>query len=182
MPEPVVRDTTAALERVLASLSYLLTRSQAHDRQAALAGVGLSRPDAHLLLALESGAGACRVGDLADRLLVEASHVTRQVARLQARGLVERSADPLDRRARRVVITPQGTEVLARLHHANRALLEQVLHGIDDPDLATTARVLSRIVERYARRLRTQEEPRPPSAPEHGPADVRADSRRGFGA
>ncbi|GAA1910210.1 MarR family winged helix-turn-helix transcriptional regulator [Streptantibioticus ferralitis] len=150
-------DATAALERVLLSLSYLLTRPQAHDRSVTKADVQIGRSDVHLLMALENDGGSCRVGDLAARLLVEPSHVTRQVAQLQLQGLVERTPDQTDRRARNITITPMGTSVLSRLRRSNRDSLHQALHDIDERDIDATVRVLRRLIERYVRQVRSGE-------------------------
>jgi DNA-binding MarR family transcriptional regulator len=150
------QDATAALEKQLASLSYLLTRSQAHDLQASRAGVTAARSDIYLLMALDLSGGVSRVGDLAVRLMVEPSHVTRQIARLESQQLVERAPDPVDRRARRVAITDEGKTVLGRFREANQASLREALQGIDATDVAATVTVLHRLVERYARQVRTQ--------------------------
>ncbi|MDX3855193.1 MarR family winged helix-turn-helix transcriptional regulator [Streptomyces sp. AK02-01A] len=149
-------DPTAALEKTLASLSYLLTRSQAHDWQVSQAGVTARRSDVYLLLALDMSDGVSRVGDLATLLMVEPSHVTRQIDRLQSQQLVERTPDPLDGRARRVAITADGAALLARLRGANRAGLRGALHGVAEADIATTVAVLQRLVDRYARQMRTR--------------------------
>ncbi|AXG82118.1 MarR family winged helix-turn-helix transcriptional regulator [Streptomyces paludis] len=143
----------AKLEMTLASLAYLLTRARAHDERISRAGVSARRSDVHLLLALDAHDGVGRVGDLADRLMVEPSHVTRQIARLQSQGLVERTADPLDGRARRVAITEAGTALLTRLRHANRAAIQRALTGFDEADIATAAAVLQRLMDGYARQV-----------------------------
>ncbi|MBY8883298.1 MarR family transcriptional regulator [Streptomyces sp. PTM05] len=153
MPDPA-DDATAALQQVLTAMSYLLTRPSAHDWLQAKAEVRVGRADVHLLLALAANGGICRVGDLAERLLVEPSHVTRQVAQLQEQGLVERSPDPVDRRARNISITPEGTSVLVRLRKAHQEKLCHALHDIDAADIDATVRVLGRLVERYALAVR----------------------------
>lgn len=158
------QDPITALHRVLATLSYLLTRSQAHERQTALAGVKAQRSDLWLLMALDGGGGASRVGDLAALLLVEPSHVTRQIGQLESQGLVERTPDSTDRRARRVAITPEGKAVLERLQEAGRTGLHQALAGFDDEAIGTTVEVLDRLVA-YARQ-RAAEEPKLPDRPE----------------
>ncbi|MCQ4040624.1 MarR family winged helix-turn-helix transcriptional regulator [Streptantibioticus rubrisoli] len=154
---PDADDATAALERVLLSLSYLLTRPQTHDHSVTRADVRIGRSDVHLLMALDNDGGSCRVGDLAARLLVEPSHVTRQVAQLQLQGLVERTPDTTDRRARNITITPMGTSVLVRLRRSNREALREALHDIDERDIDATVLVLRRLVERYVRRVRAGE-------------------------
>ncbi len=151
---PDADDATAALEPVLLTLSYLLTRPQAHDRSVSRADVEIGRSDVHLLMALENHGGTCRVGDLAAKLLVEPSHVTRQAAQLQLQGLVERTPDSTDRRARNITITPKGASVLVRLRRSNRESLREALHDIDERDIDATVRVLRRLIERYVRQVR----------------------------
>lgn len=143
------------LEGVLATLAYLLTRSQEHERRTARAGITAARSDVYLLRALAEGAGSSRVSDLADRLMVKSSHVTRQIDRLQGQRLVERSQDALDRRARQVAITPDGRDLLDRLKLANIAGLADALDGVPEQDVAATVSVLRHLIERYVHRVRT---------------------------
>ncbi|MFG3223844.1 MarR family winged helix-turn-helix transcriptional regulator [Kitasatospora sp. NPDC048194] len=149
------RTTASDLEAVLASLAYLLTRSQEHERRTARAGITAARSDVYLLRALAEAEGASRVSDLADRLMVKPSHVTRQIDRLQGQQLVERSPDALDRRARQVAITADGRQLLDRLKQANIAGLTSALDGVPEPDVVATVSVLRHLVDRYVHRVRT---------------------------
>ncbi|MEV7027586.1 MarR family transcriptional regulator, partial [Kitasatospora sp. NPDC093558] len=150
------RTTASELEAVLASLAYLLTRSQQHERQMARAGITAARSDIYLLRALgEAAGGASRVTDLADRLMVKSSHVTRQIDRLQEQRLVARTQDATDRRARQVELTPEGRAVLDRLKQANITGLAGALDGVPDPDVVATVGVLRHLVDRYVQRVRT---------------------------
>jgi DNA-binding MarR family transcriptional regulator len=149
MPDPArAQDPTVALQKVLATLSYLVTRSQSHERQAALAGVKAGRSDLYLLMGLDSNGGISRVGDLAALLMVEPSHVTRQIGQLADQDLVERTPDPQDRRARLVAITPRGRAVLERLQAAGQAMFHEALHDFDDADITAAVNVLNRLVDR----------------------------------
>ncbi|MFJ9775866.1 MarR family winged helix-turn-helix transcriptional regulator [Kitasatospora sp. NPDC101157] len=147
-------DATADLEAVLASLAYLLTRSQEHERRTARAGITAARSDVYLLRALAEAEGPSRVGDLAARLMVKPSHVTRQIDRLEGQCLVERTPDALDRRARRVVLTADGRAMLERLKQANIIGLTSALEGVPEPDVAATVSVLCHLIERYVQRVR----------------------------
>ncbi|MFJ2864226.1 MarR family winged helix-turn-helix transcriptional regulator [Kitasatospora sp. NPDC087314] len=148
------RTATSELEAVLASLAYLLTRSQEHERQTARAGITAARSDVYLLRALAEAEEASRVGDLAARLMVKPSHVTRQIDRLQGQQLVERTPDTLDRRARQVALTAEGRAMLNRLKQANITGLTNALDGIPEPDVAATVSVLRHLVDRYVRQVR----------------------------
>ncbi|MEV8326012.1 MarR family transcriptional regulator [Kitasatospora sp. NPDC056731] len=155
MPDATDNPTaTSELEEVLASLAYLLTRSQEHERQTARAGITAARSDVYLLRALAEAEEVSRVGDLAARLMVKPSHVTRQIDRLQTQQLVERTPDALDRRARQVALTAEGRAMLNRLKQANIAGLANALDGIPAPDVAATVSVLRHLVDRYVRQVR----------------------------
>ncbi|MEW1655914.1 MULTISPECIES: MarR family transcriptional regulator [unclassified Streptomyces] len=157
MPDPApTQDSTAALQKVLATLSYLLTRSRAHERFAREAGISAGRSGLYLLMALEDSGGASRVGDLAEQLLVEAPHVTRQISQLEAENLVERTTDEQDRRARRVAMTPHGKAVLESFQAARLAGLRQALGDFGDADLDTTKAVLDQLVA-YVREKHAEE-------------------------
>ncbi|MFD8749588.1 MarR family winged helix-turn-helix transcriptional regulator [Kitasatospora sp. NPDC059577] len=151
------RTTASELEAVLATLAYLLTRSQHHERQMTRAGITAARSDVYLLRALAEAEGSSRVGDLADRLMVKPSHVTRQIDRLQGQELVERTQDATDRRARQVELTTEGRAVLDRLKQANIIGLASALDGVPAPDVAATVNVLRHLIHRYVQRVRTME-------------------------
>jgi len=73
------------------------------------------------------------MGELADRLFCDASNVTGIVDRLEGRGLVERQADPDDRRVRRLVLTEAGRE-LWQAHHDRVFESVPCVAGLDDDD------------------------------------------------
>src|SRR5918998_6193828 len=83
---------------------FVYAYDAAYDRAAR--AVGLSAAQACLLDALTGGGRS--MGELAAALLCDASNVTQLVTRLEAGGLVTRSADPDDRRGKRGAITPGG--------------------------------------------------------------------------
>src|SRR5262249_57213749 len=74
----------------------------------------LSEPQCHVLRLMEPGAGV-PMRRVVERLGCDASNVTGIVDRLEARGLVERTACPHDRRIRMVRLTPRGAEIRARI-------------------------------------------------------------------
>ena len=53
--------------------------------------------------------------DVAAGMGYDASHITALVDQLEQRHLVERRADPVDRRVKRIVITEGGLELRARM-------------------------------------------------------------------
>ncbi len=134
------------IERALARISHLLTRAKQHDRTVVESGVAVDRAGTPLLRALEA-AGPMRLGELADRLSVEAPHVTRQVQRLERTGYVERVPDPDDRRAQRVRLTAQGADAVACIRAAGLRRMAEALAAWSDEDRHTLAVLCHRMVD-----------------------------------
>jgi DNA-binding MarR family transcriptional regulator len=78
------------------------------------AGVQLDRTAVVILRQL-SPSGAMRIGELANALRVDASHITRQVQKLMRTGYVERIPDPSDNRAQIVALTSSGRTAAAQV-------------------------------------------------------------------
>jgi DNA-binding MarR family transcriptional regulator len=68
---------------------------------------------------------------LAQHLGVDRTVMTYLLDDLEAAGLIERRLDPADRRARRIVVTDLGTELLATLDHRLREAETQLLAPLD---------------------------------------------------
>lgn len=75
----------------------------------------LTLNDVRLLDMLNSSStGSARMGDLAEALMSLPSRVTRQIRRLEAQGLVTRTASREDRRGVLATITDDGREVVGK--------------------------------------------------------------------
>ena len=99
----------------------------------------LSVTEYDVLYTLSKAGHGLRMADINRRLLLTQTGVSRLIARLEDRGLLERLPNPEDRRAARIVLTPQGAEAqktVGRRHARsvadamtgalNRAQLEQL--------------------------------------------------------
>ncbi len=137
------------LERALTRISHLMTRAKQHDRTMVEAGVAVDRAGAPLLRVLADAPEPMRLGALADRLAVEAPHVTRQIQRLERAGLVERVPDPDDGRARRVRISPAGAEAVECLRAVGRRRMAEALAGWSDEDRHRLAVLCHRMVDDF---------------------------------
>jgi DNA-binding MarR family transcriptional regulator len=142
-------DDIVELERVLTRISHLLTRVRRHDRAAAAAGVNVDRAGVPLLRILAEGGPALRLGELANRLGVEAPAVTRQVQRLERAGLVERVADPEDRRAQRVRATRAGREATDAIRAVGRRWMQEALSDWTAADMRALATLNHRMVDDF---------------------------------
>ena len=82
--------------------------------EARLSDVGLSLAKLVALHRLTEAGESLPLGQLAERLSCVKSNVTQLVDRLEADGLVNRTADPNDRRSRLAVLTDAGRSAYAK--------------------------------------------------------------------
>ena len=90
----------------------------------------LSTSQYAVLMLLDSDEGR-RLTDLSERLLFDKSTITRLIDRLEQAELVQRIADPADRRAQRVVLTAQGLAQRNQASSAHKHSLERRLAVLD---------------------------------------------------
>ena len=95
--------------------------------------------------------GPLRVSDVAQRLGVDLSVASRQIASLAAEGYVERREDARDRRAQMVAVTKTGRRVLRESHRRMVAAFTRVLDGWSDEDVNALTSGLERLREDFAR-------------------------------
>lgn len=107
---------------------------------------------AYLLLSRLAAGGPVRLSALAEDACLDLSTVSRQVAALEAEGLVERTADPADRRASRVAASAEGRAVFERHRRAWLAALRELTGDWTPTERRDFARLLGRINERIGNR------------------------------
>ncbi|MGP3989104.1 MarR family winged helix-turn-helix transcriptional regulator [Streptomyces sp. 3N207] len=118
------------LGRVERELDETLSRGHGLPLSEYRALCALSRADAEDEDDVEGReATALRMGELADRIGLKDSSVTRLVARLEGRGLAKRAAAPGDRRAVAARITPLGRRWYADTTPIYRAALGRALEA-----------------------------------------------------
>jgi len=83
--------------------------------------------------------------ELAGICEVEPITVARLVDRLEARGLVERRADPNDRRINRLHLLPAAEPILSEIFSYKEALAEEIMDDIDERGQALLLDMLLRI-------------------------------------
>lgn len=106
--------------------------------------IGVSRAQWRVLIALARAEGINQAG-LAERLDVETITVGRMVDRLEEAGLVERRADPADRRAWRLFLTPRAHPILAELQAVAVGVRAEMLAGLSVDEEAALQGLLQRL-------------------------------------
>ena len=93
--------------------------------------------------------GPMRSGTLAEVMLSDASTISRQVAGLVKRGLIERRADPDDGRASMLVVTDSGHALAEQLRRRRSEILAHIVADWEPADRDQLATLLRRFVDDY---------------------------------
>jgi DNA-binding MarR family transcriptional regulator len=86
-----------------------------------------------------------RSSELAHHLHIAPRSATEVVDALEAKGLVQRSPDPTDRRATLVSLTPRGVELSAEVRRARGLESEKLFDRLSKTDRAHLARILRQL-------------------------------------
>jgi DNA-binding MarR family transcriptional regulator len=117
-----------------------------HSIHLDVAGRPLERAAYGLLSRIASG-GPERLSALAADICVDLSTVSRQVAALEAAGLVRRTPDPTDRRASLIEATETGAEVFAQNRGKWLGALRELLADWTSAERQEFARLFARLNE-----------------------------------
>jgi DNA-binding MarR family transcriptional regulator len=150
---PPDADLLATLLPRLTQLSAVLTRSRVIDDAQRAAGAGLDRPGIGVLTVLRLAGQPMRIGEIAERQQVAGPHVTRTVAGLEQQGMVHRTTDPGDARARLVELTEDGAAAADRYVATVFGFFTDVLDGWSDDDRRRLGALLTRLVDDITARL-----------------------------
>ena len=120
---------------------------------------GMSRAKWAVLARLDRFEGLKQT-ELADMLDLQPISLTRLLDSLCANGLIERRADPDDRRAKRLFLTPAARPLLDRLGDLAEELMGTALAGLDHRDgkalLAQLSTIKDNLRTAVARRQQVQ--------------------------
>lgn len=138
---------TDNLGSLIADVSHLMRR--AFDERAR--GIGVSRPQWRVLTMLRRHEGIHQ-GGLAELIEVEPITLCRMVDRLQEADLVERRADPSDRRAWRLYLTEKARALLEDMRPLALGLFDEAMVGLSVAEQEELFQMLARIRTNLSRR------------------------------
>ncbi|MDO8440085.1 MAG: MarR family transcriptional regulator [Polaromonas sp.] len=132
---------------LLADVSRLMRRAF----QQRLEGSSLTLAQARALVHVSRHEGVRQV-DLADMLEVQPITLARLIDQLADAGLVERRADPADRRAYRMFLTPAAASHLAAIRQVATAIQADALRDLDERQAAIFSFVLRKMRDNLSSR------------------------------
>ena len=127
---------------------------------------------AYLIARTIDEAGPAGVNEIARRLSLDGSTVTRQLAGMQERGFVDRRPHPEDGRAWVIDLTPSGQAEMQTVSTARRQRFATFLNGWSDTDIVA----LGGLLEQFNASLAAA--PEPPLADDSAVAAPSAEHRR----
>lgn len=140
-PSSPIPPDRSALGPLISQVSRLWRRTVDHR----LLPFGLSQASWRPLLYLARTARPMHQKDLAQALLVDSSSVVRILDALQESGYIERQEGQPDRRAKRIVLTRQGGDIVTQLEQVSTQVRDEALARVTRRELAITLRVMEKI-------------------------------------
>ena len=141
-----IRASWPNLHRSLLDIVGEFNRPERDAAMLELAGLTLERALFPLLVLVEK-LGPIGVVELAGRVGRDYTTVSRQVARLQALGLVNRRTGQADRRVSEAVVTPRGKTVTDAIDGARERLILELFGGWSQHDFDDLLRLLRRLAD-----------------------------------
>jgi len=122
-----------------ATITQTLERELVADRELPLSWY-------EVLLNLHEAGGRLRMAELADRLVINKSSLSRLCDRLETAGLMQREMVPEDARGVYAVLTRQGREVLRRAAPTHlRGVYDHFASYLTDTDVAALQRIFAKL-------------------------------------
>ncbi|MER5393311.1 MarR family transcriptional regulator [Saccharopolyspora sp. NPDC002686] len=113
---------------------------------AAFAEVGVSRMEFEVLSALRRAGGGLRPSQLTKETLSSGAATTKRLARLEAEGLISRTASRRDRREVDVHLTERGRELIDSLFPEQLERERQMLDPLDADERQQLAALLTKLL------------------------------------
>jgi DNA-binding MarR family transcriptional regulator len=93
--------------------------------------------------------GICSVSDLADARQISRPAVSQAVEALFEKGLVSRQQDVDDRRFVKLMLTPEGDDLLNKIFQQNRVWMEEKMSSLDDGELKRIIEALETLKDMF---------------------------------
>lgn len=141
-------DVLRDLHGSLVEIAGVMNRPQRDESMIRAAGITLDRALFPLLVLVER-LGPIGVVELADRVGRDYTTVSRQIAKMETLGLVDRRDNPADRRVRVAVITRAGQAMTDRIDEARKRIGQAIFSHWEQQDLLDLARLMRKFAEDF---------------------------------
>ena len=141
-----ISDQIRDLHGALIDIVSVMNRPERDEMMVRKAGISLDRALFPLLVGIERR-GPIGVVDLAGRVGRDYTTVSRQVAKLESLGLVERQAGGADRRVREALVTPKGKAMTDAVDRARERIGRAIFAKWDERDIEELVRLMRKFAD-----------------------------------
>jgi DNA-binding MarR family transcriptional regulator len=134
------------LHGALLDIVKVMNSPQRDERMVREAGISLDRALFPLLVVIERF-GPIGVVDLADRIGRDYTTVSRQLAKLESLGLIERQAASTDRRVRKAIVTRRGKAMTDAVDAARERIGRAIFANWDRRDVEELVRLMRKFAD-----------------------------------
>lgn len=142
------------LHGAMLDIVSVMNRPQGDEALIREAGIPLDRALFPLLVGIERF-GPIGVVELADRVGRDYTTVSRQVAKLESLGLVERQGSAQDRRVREAVVSPKGKAMTDLVDAARERIGRAIFETWEPRDMDELVRLMRRFADALTDRAAT---------------------------
>lgn len=122
----------------------IIVRKMRLIAEANLSKYGIGFPEQLVIMFLNAN-GPSNQATIADQLEIDKGSIAKTISKLESKGLVNRTENPLNRREKHVELTPAADEILNAMHSTHEALDVLMFDGLDDKEIEATCSALSTI-------------------------------------
>ncbi len=141
-----IGDQIRQLHGALIDIVSVMNRPQRDRDMVREAGIPLDRALFPLLVGIERF-GPIGVVDMADRVGRDYTTVSRQVAKLESLGLIERHSSAADRRVREAIVTPKGKAMTDLVDGARERMGRAIFASWDRQDINDLVRLMRKFAD-----------------------------------
>ncbi|PYE86517.1 MarR family winged helix-turn-helix transcriptional regulator [Phyllobacterium leguminum] len=134
------------LHGALIDIVSVMNRPQRDEAMVRAAGIALDRALFPLLVGIER-LGPIGVVEMADRVGRDHTTVSRQVAKLESLGLIERKGNATDRRVREATITAKGKAMTDLVDAAREKMARAIFASWDERDFEELVRLMRKFAD-----------------------------------
>ena len=107
---------------------------------------GLTMPRYDVLMQLNMAGGRLGLSELATRIVLSPSGLSKLLDRMESTGLIRREPDPRDARSTFARITPHGRTLVKRARESHHAWLQQAFGDpLNDRDITDLTRIVRKL-------------------------------------
>jgi DNA-binding MarR family transcriptional regulator len=138
--------SSSELTRTIRQLIDVITTRSMRERSHFVKASGLSMPQFGILMHLHYS-NNCGISHLGEHMDISAPAASQLVDRLVQHGLVERTEDPHDRRAKQLALTAKGRELIETSLTARTRWVDELVRSLRPEDYNQVATTLSKLTE-----------------------------------